>query len=184
MTWLVLKWFLLIMPSVAMSVFARLLCPILPLFANDEGYLPDWLWWFQTPFDSLDGDDGSWERHPGTDAWSTYKRRVAWLWRNAAYGFDMRVCGIKVDPDADRIVYEGNPDIGDISGQSGKCKWFAYKGNTDELIAWQWMFVQHYSLLNGRIKKCVRVGLGWKIWSQEKLYDEPAQYWIYFNPLK
>lgn len=43
MTWLVIKWFLLIIPSVAMSVFARLLCPILPLFADGEGYLPDWL---------------------------------------------------------------------------------------------------------------------------------------------
>ena len=182
MTWLIIKWVLLAPISLFMAVFARLLCPVLPLFANDEGYLPECLWWFQTPFDTLDGDNGSWERHPGTGKWQTYWRRVCWLWRNAAYGFDMRVCGIKINPDTDRIVYEGNPDIGDNSGQSGKCKWFAYKGETNEPIAWQWMFVQHYDFL--RWHKCIRIGFGWKIWSKEKLYDEPAQYWIYINLFK
>lgn len=103
MTKLVIKWALLAPVSLFMAVFARLLCPVLPLFADDEGYLPEWLWWFQTPFDTLDGDSGSWERHPGTGKWQTYWRRVCWLWRNAAYGFDMRVCGIKVNPDSDQI---------------------------------------------------------------------------------
>lgn len=182
MTWLVIKWLLLIFPSLFIAVFARLLCPILPLFASEDGWLPSWLWWFQTPFDSLDGDSGSWERNPGTDAWSTYVRRVCWLWRNSGYGFDMRVCGIKVDPDTDKIVHEGNPDIGDNSGQSGRCKWLAYKGETGEVIAWQWMFVQHYDFWKWH--KCVRIGLGWKIWAEDKLYDEPAQYWLYFNPVK
>lgn len=74
---LVLKWAALIVPSLFMAVFARLLCPVLPLFASEDGWLPSWLWWFQTPFDCLDGDDGHLERWPGTDAWSTYKRRVA-----------------------------------------------------------------------------------------------------------
>ena len=102
------------------------------------------------------------------------------MWRNAAYGFDMRVCGIKVYPDSDQITYEGNPDIGDKKGKSGKCKWFAYRKG--ELIAWQWYYIKHYELLG--IHKCIRIGFGWKIWSEEKLYDEPAQYWIYFNPVK
>lgn len=180
MTKLVIKWALLAPVSLFMAVFARLLCPVLPLFANDEGYLPEWLWWFQTPFDTLDGDSGSWERHPGTGKWQTYWRRVCWLWRNSAYGFDMRVCGIKVNPDSDTIVHEGNPDIGDKKGKSGKCKWFAYRDG--ELIAWQWYYIKHYELLG--IHKCVRIGFGWKIWSEEKLYDEPAQYWLYFNPVK
>ena len=94
----------------------------------------------------------------------------------------MRVCGIRVNPDSDNIMHEGNPDIGDNSGQSGKCKWLAYKGETGEVIAWQWMFVQHYDFWKWH--KCVRIGLGWKIWAEDKLYDEPAQYWLYFNPVK
>ena len=180
MTWLVIKWFLLAPVSTFMAVFARLICPILPLFANEEGWLPKWLWWFQTPFDSLDGDHHSWERHPGTGKWQTYWRRVCWLWRNAAYGFDMRVCGIKVNPDSDNIMHEGNPDIGDNTGISGLCKWFAYRKG--ELIAWQWYFCKHYTIFG--FKKCVRIGFGWKIWNDEKLRSEPAQYWLYINPVK
>ena len=181
MTKLVLKWALLAPVSLFMAVFARLLCPILPLFASEDGWLPSWLWWFQTPFDSLDGDSHSWERHPGTSKLQTYWRRVCWLWRNAGYGFDMRVCGVSVNPDSDTIEVDGNPDIGDNSGISGKCKWFAYRN--DELIAWQWYYVKHYKLL-GKWAKCVRIGFGWKIWNDEKLRSEPAQYWLYFNPVK
>lgn len=40
MTKLVIKWALLAPVSLFMAIFARLLCPVLPLFANDEGYLP------------------------------------------------------------------------------------------------------------------------------------------------
>lgn len=181
MTKLIIKWVLLAPVSLFMAVFARLLCPVLPLFADEEGYLPDWLWWFQTPFDTLDGDNGSLERHPGTGKLQTYWRRVCWLWRNAAYCFDMRVCGIKVKPDTDQIVCEGNPDIGDKKGKSGKCKWYAYRDS--ELIAWQWYYIKHYKFF-GKWPKYVRIGFGWKIWSEEKLYDEPAQYWLYFNPVK
>lgn len=74
------KWVLLLIPSYFMAIFGRLVAPILPLFASDDGWLPDWLSWFQTPFDSLDGDDDHKQTWPGTDAWSTYKRRVAWQW--------------------------------------------------------------------------------------------------------
>lgn len=94
----------------------------------------------------------------------------------------MRICGIEVDPDTDRIETIGNPDIGDNTGISGVCRWYAYDGETEKVIAWQFMFVQHYDFLKWH--KCVRVGLGWKIWAEDKLYDEPAQYWLYFNPVK
>lgn len=93
----------------------------------------------------------------------------------------MSVCGIEVNPDKDKITYEGNPDIGDASGQSGKCFWQAHDPD-GELIAFQWMYVYHYDLLKWH--KCVRIGVGWKIWDDEKLRSEPAQYWAYFNPLK
>lgn len=181
MTKLISKWILLLPLSLFMAIFGRLIAPILPFFVQDNGYLPKWLWWFQTPFDTADGDNNHFERHPGTDWWSTYKRRVAWFTRNVAYGFDMSVCGIEVNPDKDKITYEGNPDIGDASGQSGKCFWQAHDPD-GELIAFQWMYVYHYDLLKWH--KCVRIGVGWKIWDDEKLRSEPAQYWAYFNPLK
>ena len=84
-----LKWAALGPLSFLMAILGRILAPILPFFVQDDGYLPRWLWWFQTPDNSCDGDAGHWERHPGLDAWSTYKRRTAWFWRNVAYGFDL-----------------------------------------------------------------------------------------------
>ena len=79
---LYLKWAILSFPSVFMAVFGRIPCPILPFFVTENGHLPNWLRWFDTPYDTADGDDGHQEKWPGTDWWSTYKRRVAWYWRN------------------------------------------------------------------------------------------------------
>lgn len=177
-----LKWFALLIPSYAMAIIGRFFAPILPIFASDDGWLPSWLWWFQTLFDSLDGDENHQERWPGTDALSTYKRRVAWLLRNVAYGFDMRVCGVSVDPDKDVIEIVGNPDISDKNGLSGVCRWYAYGGTGGKLIAWQWYFIWHYEIFG--LKKCVRIGAGWKLWSESKLREEPAQYFSYFHPFK
>lgn len=54
------KWFLFLVPSLLMDVFGRLLAPVLPFFADESGYLPRCLWWFQTPDNPLDGDRGHW----------------------------------------------------------------------------------------------------------------------------
>ena len=59
-----LKWFALIIPSVIMAVVGRLVAPILPFFCDEQGYLPDWLSWFATDDNSMDGDAGHWERWP------------------------------------------------------------------------------------------------------------------------
>ena len=54
----------LIFPSVFMAVFRRLIAPVLPLFCDEEGWLPDWLCWFQTPDYSCDGEEGHKKRWP------------------------------------------------------------------------------------------------------------------------
>lgn len=77
--------YLLLLPlSIAMTMLAHALAPVLPLFATN-GWLPKWLWWFQTPDNPLFGDRGHWER------WmykSRYWQQVVWLWRNPVYGFE------------------------------------------------------------------------------------------------
>lgn len=90
---LYLKWVCLIPVSLVMAIVGRVLAPVLPFFVRADGYLPRWLWWFQTPDNPCDGDKGHWERWPDTSAWGTYKRRVAWFLRNVAYGFDIGVLG-------------------------------------------------------------------------------------------
>ena len=54
--WPYVRWMLCIPASLCMAVIGRILSPILPFFVEDDGYLPDWLSWFQTPDNPADGD--------------------------------------------------------------------------------------------------------------------------------
>ena len=178
-----LKWAALLLPSLFMAVAGRLLAPILPLFANDQARLPKWLDWFNTPHTDLDGDARHWERWPGTDWWSTYKRRTAWLLRNVAYGFDRQVLGFTYDDTYTRLVV-GDESVGDLSGVSGLCRWYAYDAS-GKLAAFQIYWVWHYRLFS--LRKCIRFGVGWKIWGAfPDRRDNPpqAQYWAYLNLFK
>lgn len=170
------RWFMLIIPSFLMEIVGRLLAPVLPFFANEDGWLPKWLWWFQTPDNPIDGDEGHWERWPGTGALATYVRRVAWLLRNVTYGFHINVLGVKV-LESDYVAVCGDPKVGDQRGISGWCRWNVFRNG--KLIAWQFYFVWHYQTFG--VWKCVRIGAGWKCWSAKPF---TAQHWIYFHPCK
>ena len=172
-----IKWAALIGPSFFMAILGRILAPILPLFADCEGWLPDWLWWFQTPDNPLDGDAGHWERHPGTDKWSTYKRRVAWCWRNVAYGFDISVLGVEVRS-TDDLFFEGDRDVGAKPPRSGwQWKRVERDGKT---IAFQLYGVQQYRFWPQR---CLRVNLGWKLFDFDtSVTDQVVQWTAMVNP--
>jgi hypothetical protein len=65
---------------------AYLLAPVVTLFCKEDGYLPNWLCWFQTFDAPLDA--GVRDGYPGFDpAGSRWWNRTKWLWRNPAYGF-------------------------------------------------------------------------------------------------
>ncbi len=192
-----LKWLLYCIPDLVMQVVGKALSPVLPLFVrtarNSQGEiewktdgsamqanLPKWLSWFQTDDHDCDGDRGSWERHPGFDWWSIYKRRTAWFFRNTGYNFCINVLGIPVTP-ADEFLVQGNPDASDTNSISGACFRRVYRDDT--LICFQWYFIRHYAFW--RVRACVRIGLGWKLfgnWHNEN--GKTAQHQIYFNPLK
>lgn len=53
-----LKWLALMPASFFMAIVGRLLAPILPSFATEDNRLPDWLSWFATDDNDLDGDAG------------------------------------------------------------------------------------------------------------------------------
>ncbi|HIU85219.1 MAG TPA: hypothetical protein IAC66_07640 [Candidatus Aphodousia gallistercoris] len=165
--------------SIAFAVIGRLLAPVLALFCDEQGWLPEWLSWFQTPDTSCDGDAGHHERWPKEGAFWTYARRVAWLLRNVSYGFDIQVLGADIFP-GDTIKVSGNPDIGESSGISGLCiRELVRDGKTK---AFQFFFVRHYQLFG--VDKCVRIGAGWKLWNGVKEVGYKAQYWAFFNPIK
>lgn len=74
-----------------LTAIAFPLALVLPFFSRG-GWLPSWLSWFQTPDNSLYGDDGwkteHWIWRYKLPSWlATYVGMVGWLWRNPAYGF-------------------------------------------------------------------------------------------------
>ena len=102
---MILRYVLSVLASLLADFLNLFLAPIVVLFASKEGWLPNWLWWFQTPDNSLDGDNG-WKAQtkPG------YLTRVRWLWRNSMYGFAIGVLGVQVQP-GDRIEVQGDPKV-------------------------------------------------------------------------
>lgn len=115
-----IRWLALLAVSVVFNALAILLAPVLVLFGAPaygpisngnstaiEPRLPWWLSWFDTPDNSLWGDDGHKERWGNA---GSYAQMVAWLWRNPAYGFERSVLGAHIDPAATPVV-EGDPWI-------------------------------------------------------------------------
>lgn len=143
-----------------MAIVGRLLAPVLPFFVQENGYLPDCLSWFQTPDNPADGDNAHWERHPGTDAWSTYKRRVAWFWRNVAYGFDIDVLGIK-ELEGDTLEVVGDLEAGTSPAHSGYV-WRVLRRADGTKAGFQLYAIYQWPFWKTR---CLRVNLGWKIWN-------------------
>lgn len=174
-----LKWALLGIPSLLMAIVGRVLAPFLPFFVQENGFLPRWLWWFQTPDNPCDGDAGHWERWPGTDAWSTYKRRVAWFLRNVGYGFDIDVLGVQIFA-TDSIKSLGDPDVDTDPIHSG---WnFRRVYRDGECIAWHLYFVFQYPFLKTR---CLRGTFGWKLFGYwGRVSDDCLQWSGMVNPLK
>lgn len=76
------------------------LSPILPLFCRADGYLPNWLKYFQTQDAPLDAGwkDGYFPFVGTPTGWALYYLRMQWLWRNPAYGFCYWPLGLSYVP--------------------------------------------------------------------------------------
>ena len=172
-----LRWVVLAILSLVVTLVAILLAPILPAFARDERgqcdnanrmavepRLPDWLSWFMTPDNSLWGDVG-WRTKHCPDHWDSYLGMVRWLWRNPAYGFEHGpLMSASIWPDA-MVGYSGNPAVrNEPNGIAGYCH--TYIVNPDGSDYWHLYWVRPIG--NGR---CLNVNLGWKL----KTYAESPQ---------
>lgn len=122
-----LKWLAMVPVSLLVTVVCILFAPIIVLFASPTGWLPSWLTWFQTPDNSLDGDNGwkneHWQwRYKLPAALCTYVGRVGWLWRNPGYGYGVVILDSAVPLVA---TYTGNADVNDDPGVEGYCLIYA-----------------------------------------------------------
>ena len=181
-----MRWFILLPLNQAFLILAVLVTPLLPLFASKDGWLPRWLWWFQTPDFPLDGDEGFRTEHApyrgdNLSRWQVYWNRCRWLWRNPAYGWDWNVLAYTPTPGdvltvRGRGTLEDGPAVNDprlVSGWLGYGGWyFARKG-----YAWQ-LFIRH----RWSATHCTKLNFGWKLWptpgrSRHAFVFSPTGFW-------
>ena len=174
-----LQWILLLPLSLLTKPVAWVTSPIVVLFANEAGWLPKWLWWFQTPDNPMDGDLGYYREHApftgiGHTGWKRYVNRVVWLWRNSLYGFEISVLG-KTLPEHFVVRYTGDRIVKDkpicIPGMCLRKVFF------DGKTVYQFFWIKH--LIGPYYFDCQS---GWKIWE----YPTPGnkQYAVRFRIIK
>lgn len=175
-----IKYVVLVLLSLPMNILALLLAPVLPLFATNsygwsdnhskQGFgprLPDWLFWFMTPDNSLDGD-ATFERINGRGYWS----QVKWLWRNPLYAYGIQYLK------GEEGTYVGDPTIKD--NDNAKAGWCFVKA--------QGLFQFRYVKKIPFIAQCIYINFGWNIMA---LVDknvnpkpDPYQATFVFSPRK
>ncbi len=176
---MILRYILLFPVWVSCKVLNYPLSPMVVLFANDSGWLPAWLWWFQTPDNPLDGDSGWRTEHRPfklEDAgWKRWANRTGWLWRNSMYGFKQSVLGVHRSF-GDSLEVIGDERTSDKPiGHSGVV--MRYIGNGGKRTSFQYYRVMQW----GNTGRCLRINIGWKLWD----FTKQRQYYYVFsvNPL-
>jgi len=158
----IIKWLALAPVAMLANFVGYLVAPFVVLFASADGWLPKWLWWFQTPDYSLDGDYGwmfeHWQFRDKLPRWlAEYVGRVGWLWRNNVYGFDIDVLGAVAQPG---YVFTIKGDAGVSNRPLVAGLVFRIIINPDGKVYWQL-----YSVKVRDEKYCWRINLGWKLWN-------------------
>lgn len=163
---ILIKYAVMAVFSLLLNAITFIIAPLLPRFSkikdgplnNGTNYgsgprLPQWLNWFMTPDNSLDGDQGwqkeHWQwRFKFSPAIATYIGQVGWLWRNPAYSFGMTHINGNVAP-----TYSGDPDIGD--NQTAREGYLLV--HTTDLF--QYVYIKRIF----KTQKCLYINIGWNI---------------------
>ena len=131
-----------LLASLVMQVVAWIITPLLPLaserrygYIKNAGYqgtgprLKKWLSWFDTPDNSLDGDERFLREND-----MGYWQKVKWLYRNSLYGFKWSVLACFAHPA--RMTCKGDPRVNRNNGITG-----LFRARTDDGY-WQWKLVK------------------------------------------
>ena len=149
-------WYIILVPlSLLLTLVAVLLAPVFPLFAKPlmgwcdnhsyevvEPRLPNWLGWFMTPDNSLNGDS-TFQRLNAPCYWS----QVKWLWRNPAYSFALRYLSNPY-----YTVVKGDKTIKD--NDNAKAGWCLVHANG---------LFQFTSVTPIGFSRCIYINLGWNV---------------------
>lgn len=150
------KYLLMVPISLLITLVAIIIAPVLPHFAtqtvgwcDNHRYLgigprlPDWLSWFQTPDNSLDGD----HTFISINSYG-YWAQVKWLWRNPAYSY-----GLKYVSNPYYTKVWGDKTIKDNdNAKAGIC-----------FVTANGLFQFRYIKRIANTNRCILVNMGWNI---------------------
>lgn len=160
-----LLYIIMVPVSLIITLIAVIFAPIMPIFRANiygwcnngsyEGFGPrlhGLLTWFQTPDNSLDGDETFYLANP-----PSYFSQVKWLWRNPAYAFGLRYLDYPTYPQ-----WNGDRTIKD--NDNAKEGWLFVRAGG----LFQFTYVKRIFSSS----RCIYVNLGWNI---RALVDPNAQ---------
>jgi hypothetical protein len=158
------RYWVLVPVTLIMRIINFPTAPIVVLFASEDGWLPKWLWAWQTPDNSLNGDNG-WinEHRPFKQERNKFERwvnRWRWLWRNSFYGFAFDVKGFTVEYCWDYSV-KGDEAVSNRPLHEGLVRRYFVNGDGDGKRYFQFYYVKKWTP-----KRCIRINLGWKLWGE------------------
>lgn len=156
-----MSWLILAPISVIFTLLAMLLAPLLALFVQDDGYLPRWLWWFQTPAAPAIGD-AQYQVEQMLGVSSKWWMATCWLARNPAYGFDI-ACGAKIK-DGFHYDHSGDDEVNNTPLHNGRV--MRTVQNQDGSTYWQLLIIRGWSDTH-----CIKINLGWKLFPGKSPVD-------------
>jgi hypothetical protein len=170
-----MRWILLTLVNWVASLANLFLAPFVVMFVQDDGRLPRWLHWFDTPDNPLSAQViDRW--FPAHD--TKFKRwinNVSWLYRNSMYGFSEDVLGVTVKAYA---VYTciGDENVSNKPLHEGLVKRYLTQ---EGITYWQWYYVKAWG--SAKYRRCIRANFGWKLWG-DKSVGTKKQIVCSFNP--
>lgn len=156
-----MKWLGLILANWVASICNLFLAPFVVMFADKDGWLPRWLWWFQTPDNPLAAQvDDRWFPEHDTPL-KRWINNVSWLYRNSMYGFSEDVLGFTIEP---RFAYYciGDESVGNKPLHEGLVRRYLVSGGK---TYWQWYYVKAWG--PKKYRRCIRINMGWKLWGEK-----------------
>jgi hypothetical protein len=168
-----MRWFLYLPLNIIMAIIGGLGSPIWALFVQENGHLPRWLKYLDTPDNTADGDEPFKEHHApyrgdNITRWQRYVNRVFWYFRNPAYSFDWDVLAFQYK-EGDEVKVWGRRkingeivknDIRLISGDLTMGGWFFARCD----YAWQLYINHHWNDTH-----CTKLNFGHKLWSRNDI---------------
>jgi hypothetical protein len=176
-----IKYILLWPVEILSTIIGRILAPFVVPFASTDGWLPRWLWWFQTTDFSLEGDGGWINQHMQwrykLPRWlSRYVGRVGWLWRNNMHGLAAGM-GFRAHADA-TLEVKGDPRV-----SNGRAGWYLKTlTNPDGAKAFHFLYVRHWD--GGASKKGIKFHIGYALWDWKPGRHSICRYAFSGSPYK